>query len=165
MAGAAVALLSRSEVLQLTGSALYCGGLFDRRGGTVQPLAYVRGRDYALPQDVLDMALDVMRHRLVPSFTATSEGVTPDRIVAELIEHTPAREGALPRERLQGGPDRQLGLRDLLARRVPLVGSRPAGALLPTTLACAAVGVQLKTPPLVMLAPVGAPVARLKVRV
>ena len=30
--------------------------------------------------------------------------------------------------------------------------------------ACAAVGVQLKTPPLVMLAPVGAPVPRLKVR-
>jgi glycine/D-amino acid oxidase-like deaminating enzyme len=41
--GAAVSLLSRSEVLQLTGSALYCGGLLDRRGGTVQPLAYVRG--------------------------------------------------------------------------------------------------------------------------
>jgi glycine/D-amino acid oxidase-like deaminating enzyme len=41
--GAAVSLLSRGEVLQLTGSALYCGGLLDRRGGTVQPLAYVRG--------------------------------------------------------------------------------------------------------------------------
>jgi len=41
--GAPVALLSRSEVLQLTGSALYRGGLLDRRGGTVQPLAYVRG--------------------------------------------------------------------------------------------------------------------------
>jgi sarcosine oxidase len=41
--GAPVSLLSRSEVLQLTGSALYCGGLLDRRGGTVQPLAYLRG--------------------------------------------------------------------------------------------------------------------------
>jgi glycine/D-amino acid oxidase-like deaminating enzyme len=41
--GAAVALLSRTEVLQLTGSALYCGGLLDHRGGTVQPLAYLRG--------------------------------------------------------------------------------------------------------------------------
>ena len=28
-------------------------------------LAFVRGRNYVLPQDVLDMALDVMRHRLV----------------------------------------------------------------------------------------------------
>jgi len=41
--GAAVELLARREVLQLTGSARYCGGLLDRRGGTVQPLAYVRG--------------------------------------------------------------------------------------------------------------------------
>ncbi|HSY05649.1 MAG TPA: FAD-dependent oxidoreductase [Steroidobacteraceae bacterium] len=41
--GAAVELLSRREVLQLTGSARYCGALLDRRGGTVQPLAYVRG--------------------------------------------------------------------------------------------------------------------------
>lgn len=46
--GAAVELLSRREVLQLTGSARYCGGLLDRRGGTVQPLAYVRGLAQAL---------------------------------------------------------------------------------------------------------------------
>jgi glycine/D-amino acid oxidase-like deaminating enzyme len=46
--GAAVELLSRREVLQLTGSARYCGGLLDRRGGTVQPLAYVRGLAHAL---------------------------------------------------------------------------------------------------------------------
>jgi glycine/D-amino acid oxidase-like deaminating enzyme len=46
--GAPVSLLSRSEVLQLTGSALYCGGLLDRRGGTVQPLAYVRGLAHAV---------------------------------------------------------------------------------------------------------------------
>jgi glycine/D-amino acid oxidase-like deaminating enzyme len=46
--GAAVELLARREVLQLTGSALYCGGLLDRRGGTLQPLAYVRGLAHAL---------------------------------------------------------------------------------------------------------------------
>jgi glycine/D-amino acid oxidase-like deaminating enzyme len=46
--GAAVELLSRREVLQLTGSARYCGGLLDRRGGTVQPLSYVRGLAQAL---------------------------------------------------------------------------------------------------------------------
>ncbi len=46
--GAPVSLLSRSEVLQLTGSALYCGGLLDRRGGTLQPLGYVRGLAQAL---------------------------------------------------------------------------------------------------------------------
>lgn len=48
--GAAVELLSRAEVARLTGSALYCGGLLDRRGGTVQPLAYVRALARALLQ-------------------------------------------------------------------------------------------------------------------
>ncbi|HUL17618.1 MAG TPA: FAD-binding oxidoreductase, partial [Steroidobacteraceae bacterium] len=46
--GAAVELLSRTEVQRLTGSARYCGGLIDRRGGSVQPLAYVRGLAHAL---------------------------------------------------------------------------------------------------------------------
>ena len=41
--GVPLDLLSRREVLQLTGSARYCGGLLDKRGGTLQPLAYVRG--------------------------------------------------------------------------------------------------------------------------
>ena len=46
--GAAVELLSRTEVQRLTGSGRYCGGLIDRRGGSVQPLAYVRGLAQAL---------------------------------------------------------------------------------------------------------------------
>ena len=46
--GAAVELLSRTEVQRLTGSSRYCGGLIDRRGGSVQPLAYVRGLAQAL---------------------------------------------------------------------------------------------------------------------
>ncbi len=46
--GAAVELLSRTEVQRLTGSSGYCGGLIDRRGGTVQPLAFVRGLAHAL---------------------------------------------------------------------------------------------------------------------
>jgi glycine/D-amino acid oxidase-like deaminating enzyme len=41
--GAAVELLSREETARLTGSRRYCGGWIDRRGGTVQPLSYVRG--------------------------------------------------------------------------------------------------------------------------
>jgi len=40
---APVELLSRAQVAQLTGSGRYLGGLLDRRGGTVQPLSYVRG--------------------------------------------------------------------------------------------------------------------------
>jgi glycine/D-amino acid oxidase-like deaminating enzyme len=46
--GAAVELLSRAEVLHFTGSGGYCGGLLDRRGGTLQPLSYVRGLAAAL---------------------------------------------------------------------------------------------------------------------
>jgi glycine/D-amino acid oxidase-like deaminating enzyme len=46
--GAAVELLSRAEVQRLTGSPRYCGGLIDRRGGSVQPLAYARGLAQAL---------------------------------------------------------------------------------------------------------------------
>jgi glycine/D-amino acid oxidase-like deaminating enzyme len=41
--GARVEMLSRTQVTQLTGSARYLGGLLDHRGGTVQPLSYVRG--------------------------------------------------------------------------------------------------------------------------
>ena len=41
--GAAVEMLSREAVAALTGSPRYCGGLLDRRGGKVQPLALVRG--------------------------------------------------------------------------------------------------------------------------
>jgi glycine/D-amino acid oxidase-like deaminating enzyme len=46
--GASVELVSRAEVAQLTGSTRYCGGLIDHRGGTVQPLSYVRGLARAL---------------------------------------------------------------------------------------------------------------------
>jgi len=40
---APVNMLSREEIARLTGSRRYCGGWIDRRGGTVQPLSYVRG--------------------------------------------------------------------------------------------------------------------------
>ena len=41
--GADATVLSDREAAQLTGSRHYCGGWIDRRGGTVQPLAYLRG--------------------------------------------------------------------------------------------------------------------------
>ncbi|MBI5302211.1 MAG: AAA family ATPase [Chloroflexi bacterium] len=56
---------------------------------TARALAYVRGRSYVLPQDVLDMALDVMRHRLVLSYEAMSDGVTSDAILKRAIERIP----------------------------------------------------------------------------
>ncbi len=55
-------------------------------------LAFVRGRDYALPQDVLDVALDVMRHRLVLSYEALSDNVQSDDILDRLMEAVPVPE-------------------------------------------------------------------------
>jgi MoxR-like ATPase len=56
---------------------------------TARALAFVRGRDYALPQDVLDMARDVMRHRLVLSFEALSDNVTADDVLATVLKRVP----------------------------------------------------------------------------
>jgi MoxR-like ATPase len=52
-------------------------------------LAYMRGRDYVLPADVVDVAGDVLRHRLVPSYEALSEGLTADQLVREFLRAVP----------------------------------------------------------------------------
>ena len=56
---------------------------------TARALAYIRGRDYALPQDVLDMARDVMRHRLVLSFEALSDNVSADDVLTTVLNRVP----------------------------------------------------------------------------
>ncbi len=56
---------------------------------TARALAFVRGRGYALPQDVLDMALDVMRHRLVLSYEALSDNVTGDDLLRKILDRIP----------------------------------------------------------------------------
>ena len=55
-------------------------------------LAFVRGRDYALPQDVLDLAMDVMRHRMVLSYEALSDNVGADELLAKIIGRIPKPE-------------------------------------------------------------------------
>jgi MoxR-like ATPase len=52
-------------------------------------LAFVRGRGYALPQDVLDMVLDVLRHRLVLAYEALSDNVTADDLLTRILERVP----------------------------------------------------------------------------
>jgi MoxR-like ATPase len=52
-------------------------------------LAFVRGRTYALPQDVLDMVLDVLRHRLVLSYEALSDDLTSDDLLHNILERIP----------------------------------------------------------------------------
>jgi MoxR-like ATPase len=56
---------------------------------TGRALAFVRGRKYALPQDILDMALDVIRHRIVLSYEALSDNVTGDDILNKILERIP----------------------------------------------------------------------------
>ncbi|HEX7398640.1 MAG TPA: MoxR family ATPase [Candidatus Limnocylindrales bacterium] len=57
---------------------------------TARALAYVRGRDYVLPQDVYDMVHDVMRHRIVLSFESLSDDVTSDNVLATVLKRVPA---------------------------------------------------------------------------
>jgi MoxR-like ATPase len=52
-------------------------------------LAYLRGRDYALPQDVRDLALDVLRHRIVLSYEALADNVSPDAILHRVLGAVP----------------------------------------------------------------------------
>jgi MoxR-like ATPase len=55
-------------------------------------LAFLRGREYALPQDVVDLAADVIRHRLVLSYEALADNVTPDELLNRLIAAVPVPE-------------------------------------------------------------------------
>ncbi|HEX4816515.1 MAG TPA: AAA family ATPase [Nonomuraea sp.] len=52
-------------------------------------LALLRGRDYVLPEDVRDLAHDVMAHRLVLSFDALADGVTAREIVDRVLAAVP----------------------------------------------------------------------------
>jgi MoxR-like ATPase len=52
-------------------------------------LAYIRGRDYALPVDLTDLVLDVFRHRLVLSYEALTDEVTPDDLLGQVMRALP----------------------------------------------------------------------------
>ena len=62
-------------------------------------LALLRGRTYALPHDVTDLAPDVLRHRLVLSYQALAEGVEADRIVETVLQTVPQPRIDLTRAR------------------------------------------------------------------
>lgn len=58
-------------------------------------LAFLRGRNYALPEDMTDIAPDVLRHRLSLSYQALSEGISADMLIQRLMKHLPAPERVL----------------------------------------------------------------------
>ncbi len=52
-------------------------------------LALVRGRDFVVPQDVVDVAADVLRHRLVLSYDALADGIQVETILTRLLQAIP----------------------------------------------------------------------------
>jgi MoxR-like ATPase len=55
-------------------------------------LAFVRSRSYALPQDVRDLALDVIRHRLVLSYEALADNISADDLLNRILDAVPVPE-------------------------------------------------------------------------
>ncbi|MGA2030847.1 MAG: MoxR family ATPase [Thermoguttaceae bacterium] len=60
--------------------------------------ALLEGRTHVACEDIQALAKPVLRHRLVLSFTAESEGLTPDHLVQRILDVTPTREDELTRD-------------------------------------------------------------------
>jgi MoxR-like ATPase len=58
-------------------------------------LAFMRGRAYALPEDMTGLVGDVLRHRLVLSYEALAEGLTADQFVQRLMKKIPVPDKPL----------------------------------------------------------------------
>jgi len=48
--------------------------------------AWLQGKDYVTPDDVREVVHDVLRHRIMLSYEANAEGVTSDRVIAEIVK-------------------------------------------------------------------------------
>ncbi len=58
-------------------------------------MAFLRGRSYALPEDVTDLVPDVFRHRLVLSYEALSDALTADAVIMQVLKAVPRPEKPL----------------------------------------------------------------------
>ncbi|MFN2490924.1 MAG: AAA family ATPase [Actinomycetota bacterium] len=65
---------------------------------SARALALLRGRSYVLPQDVRDLAKDVLRHRLVLTYEALAESVSADDILERVVAQIPTPALDLARE-------------------------------------------------------------------
>ena len=54
-----------------------------------QALAFLKGRGFVTPQDVKDISLDVLRHRVLLTYEAEAEEVTPDDVIEKVLAHVP----------------------------------------------------------------------------
>ena len=53
-------------------------------------VAFLRGRGYVVPEDVKEIAKDVLRHRVLLTYEAEAENVTSDTVVERILERAPA---------------------------------------------------------------------------
>ncbi|HJU84039.1 MAG TPA: MoxR family ATPase [Holophagaceae bacterium] len=51
--------------------------------------AFLQGRDHVLPQDVSELAPDVLRHRLLLTYEAEADGVSTDQVIQQLMQAVP----------------------------------------------------------------------------
>ncbi len=58
-------------------------------------LAFMRGRNYALPEDMTGLVADVFRHRLVLSYEALADGLTADQVVQKVMKKVPVPDKPL----------------------------------------------------------------------
>jgi MoxR-like ATPase len=57
--------------------------------------AALRGRCHVAIEDIRELCLPILRHRIIPNFAARSEGETPDTLIAKLLEEVPVDEKLL----------------------------------------------------------------------
>ncbi len=62
-------------------------------------LALLRGRSYALPEDMVDLVPDVLRHRVVPSYEALSEGLSSEGLIERIMKAVPPPAKPLEHEK------------------------------------------------------------------
>ena len=53
-----------------------------------QAQAFLEGHGFVTPQDI-KVALDILRHRIAPSYEAEVEGLDQDGLIARLLDHVP----------------------------------------------------------------------------
>ena len=88
-------------------------------------IALTRGRDYVLPQDVLDIAVDVLAHRMVLSYDAIADGVPAAHAVRRVLQAVPLPQVA-SRQRA-GGPQSAPGQPLVYGQQAPPQSGQPSG--------------------------------------
>ena len=51
--------------------------------------AFLNGRGYVTPQDIKELANDVLRHRILVTYEAEAEGITPEMLVEQIVDRLP----------------------------------------------------------------------------